>query len=135
MRSGLEERRERGSFGLSTAVGRLDNQRLKGVGFLSGGRVSAKVCAAMPPLRSEPTEVFQRSGTILPIPTELLAGRRQFAPAPSLGTRKWRYPQNSKTLPRRIKFLQERVDRSWDVHAIGQALALMCATREPGAGV
>ena len=32
MRSGLEERRERGSFGLSTAVGRLDNQRLKGVG-------------------------------------------------------------------------------------------------------
>jgi hypothetical protein len=41
MRSGLEERRERGSFGLSTAV---------------------------PPPRSELTEVFRRSGTILPIP-------------------------------------------------------------------
>jgi len=32
MRSGLEERRERGSFGLSRAIGRLDNQRLKSVG-------------------------------------------------------------------------------------------------------
>jgi hypothetical protein len=32
MRSGLEERRERGSFGLSRAVGGLDNQRLKGAG-------------------------------------------------------------------------------------------------------
>ena len=32
MRSGLEERRERGSFGSSRALGRLDNQSLKGVG-------------------------------------------------------------------------------------------------------
>jgi hypothetical protein len=99
MRSGLEERRERGSFGLSTAVGQVDDQRLKGVGFLSGGRISAKVCPAMPPLRSELTRVFRPSGAQLPIPTELLAGCRQFAPAPSLGTHKWRYPQNSKTLP------------------------------------
>ena len=37
--------------------------------------------------------------------------------------------------PRRIKFLQERRDHSWNVHAIGQAFALVCATREPGAGV
>ena len=59
MRSGLEERRERGSFGLSTAIGPLDNQRPKGVGFLSSGRVSAKVCPAMPPLRSELTRLFR----------------------------------------------------------------------------
>jgi hypothetical protein len=31
MRGGLDERRERGSFGLSMAVGPLDNQRLNGV--------------------------------------------------------------------------------------------------------
>jgi hypothetical protein len=121
MRSGLEERRERGSFGLSTAVGRLDDQRLKGVGFLSGSKVSAKVCPAIPPPRSELTEVFQRSGTILPIPTELLAGCRQFAPDPS--------PKQQKP-PRQIKFLQERLDHSSNVHAIGQAFALACATRE-----
>jgi hypothetical protein len=48
MRSGLEERRERGRFGLCTAVGRLDNQRLKGVTFLSGGKVSAKHAAQCP---------------------------------------------------------------------------------------
>jgi hypothetical protein len=83
MRSGLEERRERGSFGLSTAVGRLDNQTLKGVGFLSDSKASAKVCRAMPPLRSELTRVFRLSGAKLPIPTELLAGCRQFAPDPS----------------------------------------------------
>jgi hypothetical protein len=80
MRNGLEERRERGSFGLSTAVGQVDNQRLKAAGFLSGGKVSAKICPAMPPLRSELTRVFRPSGAKLPIPTELLAGCRQFAP-------------------------------------------------------
>jgi hypothetical protein len=103
MRSGLEERRERGSFGLSTAV---------------------------PPPRSELTEVFRRSGTILPIPAGLLAGFRQFSPAPSPGAHKSRYPQTKQQKPpRRIKFLQERFDHSWDVHAVGQAVALMCATR------
>jgi hypothetical protein len=98
MRSGLEGRRERGRFGLCTTVGGLDNQRLKGVEFLFGGRVSAKTCRAMPPLRSELTEVFRPSAAKLPI-LEHRAGCRQFAPDPSLGAHKLRHPQNSKSLP------------------------------------
>jgi hypothetical protein len=35
----------------------------------------------------------------LPISTGPLTGSRQFAPDPSLGGHKWRYPQNSKSLP------------------------------------
>ena len=72
MRSGLEERRERGSFGLSRAIGRLDNQRLK-----------------------------------------------------SVGAHKSRYPTKQQGPPSWIKFLQERLDHSWDVHTTGQAFALV----------
>src|SRR5258708_38364647 len=97
MRSGLEERRERGSFGLSTAVGRLGNQSLKGVGARSGSKVPANVCPAMPPRGSELTKVFWRSGVILPPPMELLAGCRQFAPPPPPAAHKPR--KNSKSLP------------------------------------
>jgi len=82
MRSGLDERRERGSFGLSTAVGPLDNQRLKGV-----------------------------------------------------RARKSALPTKKQERPRLIKFLQERLGHSWNVHAVGQTFALLYATREPGAGV
>jgi hypothetical protein len=44
-------------------------------------------------------------------------------------------PKKQQESPHSIKFLQERLDHSWNVHAIGQAFALVCATREPGAGV
>jgi hypothetical protein len=44
-------------------------------------------------------------------------------------------PTKKQERPRVIKFLQERLDRSWDVHAIGQAFALVCATPECSAGV
>ena len=37
--------------------------------------------------------------------------------------------------PRRIKFLQERLDRSWDVHTSKKAFAFVWAIRESGAGV
>jgi hypothetical protein len=77
MRSGFEERRERRSFALSRAGGRLGRSK---------------------------------------------TGRRP--------RHKSRYPQTKQQKPpRRIKFLQERFDHSWDVHAVGQAVALMCATR------
>ena len=45
---------------------------------------------------------------------------------PSLGTHKSRYRTKQQKPPRRIKFLQERLDHSWDVHAIGQAFGLVC---------
>ena len=53
---------------------------------------------------------------------------------PSLGAHKSRYPTKQQKPPRRIKFLQERLDHSGDVHDVGQAFALMCATLESGAG-
>ena len=48
---------------------------------------------------------------------------------------KFALPTKQQEHPRRIKFLQETLDHSRDVHATGQAFALVCATREPGAGV
>jgi hypothetical protein len=56
MRSGFEERRERGFLGLSRAVGRLDNQKLKGVGFLSASEISAKACRYQQNSKSLPAE-------------------------------------------------------------------------------
>ena len=101
----------------------------------TGSNVSANVGLAMPALRSELTEGFRLSGAKLPIPTELLAGWRQFAPDPSLGAHE-SLPTKQQRPPSLIKFLQERLDHSWDVHAIGQAFALTCVTREsPGGGV
>jgi hypothetical protein len=99
MRNGLEERRRRDGFGLSRDIDRLDNQRLKGVGFRSAGEISAKACPAMPPLRSELAGRFPLLGAKLPIPTQLVAGSQQFAPDPSRGAHKWPYRQNSKSLP------------------------------------
>ena len=42
--------------------------------------------------------------------------------------------QNQQKPPRRIKFLQERPDRWWDVHAIGQAFTFVCVTPVSEAG-
>jgi hypothetical protein len=49
MPSGLEERRERGCFGLSGAVDGLDNQERRRIPIRS--EISAKTRPAMPPLR------------------------------------------------------------------------------------
>ena len=38
-------------------------------------------------------------------------------------------PTKQQKAPRPIKFLQEGQDHAWDVHAIGQTFALVCATR------
>jgi hypothetical protein len=79
----------------------------------------------MPPLRSELTEVFRLSGTELLVVTGLRAACRQCAPDPSLGAHKSRYPTKQQRPPSRIKFLQERLDHSWDLHTTGQAFALV----------
>ena len=92
----------------------------------------------MPSLRSELTEAFRRSGAQLPIPTEPIGRFRQFAPDRAeerISGFKFALPTKQQEHPRRIKFLQETLDHSRNVHATGQAFALVCATREPGAGV
>ena len=63
-------------LGLSNAAGQLDSQRRERRRFLSGGKVSAKVCRAMPPLGSELTEVFQLWAVKLRMNKELLEGCR-----------------------------------------------------------
>src|SRR6266436_1909915 len=51
------------------------------------------------PAQERTSRVFRLSGAKSPIPRDLLDGYRQFAPDPSLGAHRSRYPQNSKCLP------------------------------------
>jgi len=44
-------------------------------------------------------------------------------------------PTKQQKPPRLIKFLQDRLDHSRDVHGVWQAFALACATQESSAGV
>jgi hypothetical protein len=64
----------------------------------------------MTPLKSEPSETLPVFGAVV--------GSAQVA-----------LPTKQQKPPHRIKFLQERLDHSWDVHAIGSDVGVMCVKR------